>query len=204
MNKISYFLTYHGFLFYISKLLCVTVILYFLHSFSFIPRRRFVFQAEMSDKYIALVLISVLFYFFSSLRRGGQSTVFCIVSFDFNWSRSPKIRHHFALVCRGGLADITRVVCRKWGPGTRVYAKRKSQGKPSNHVGPNTSHLCQPIRAKTHSSLREMKGQSQPQLPETVPYSQRQSTGFWWKTCILPWFFKSTVLFFKKSSIILA
>ena len=27
---------------------------------------------------------SLLFYFFSSLRRGYQSTVFCVVSFDFN------------------------------------------------------------------------------------------------------------------------
>ena len=39
-----------------------------------------------------------LFYSFISLRRRDQSTVFCIVSFDFNWSRSPKIRHPFALV----------------------------------------------------------------------------------------------------------
>ena len=50
------------------------------------------------------------------------------------------------------------------------------------HVGPNTSttklrQLCQPIRAETYSSLREMTGQNQPQLPETVPYSQqREST----------------------------
>ena len=100
MNKISYFLTYHSFLFYISKLLDATVIFYsllfifyFLYSFSFSPRGRFVFQTEISGKYIVLVLISRLFYFLSSLRRGDQSTVFCIVSFDFNWSRSPKIRH---------------------------------------------------------------------------------------------------------------
>ena len=49
-------------------------------SFSFSPRRRFVFQTEISGKYIVLVLISRLFYFLSSLRRGDQSTVFCIVS----------------------------------------------------------------------------------------------------------------------------
>ena len=30
--------------------------------------------------------------------------------------------------------------------------------------------LCQPIRAKTYSYLREMKGQNKPQLPETVIY----------------------------------
>ena len=48
MNKISYSLiTCHSFLFYISKLLYVTVILYFLHSFSFSPRRRSVFQTEL-------------------------------------------------------------------------------------------------------------------------------------------------------------
>ena len=49
------------------------------------------------------------------------------------------------------------------------------------HVGPNTStklrQLCQPIQAETYSSLREMTGQNQPQLPETVPYGQqREST----------------------------
>ena len=37
--------------------------------------------------------------------------------------------------------------------------------------------LCQPILAKPYCSLREMTGQNQPQLPETVPYSQqREST----------------------------
>ena len=83
MNKISYFLTYHSFLFYISKLSDATVIFYILYSFSFSPRRRFVFQTEISGKYIVLLLISRLFYFLSSLRRGDQSTVFCIISFEF-------------------------------------------------------------------------------------------------------------------------
>ena len=73
MNKISY---YHSFLFYISKLLYVTDILYFPYSFSFSPHRRFVFQTEISGKYIVFALNSLLFYFFSSLRRGEQSTVF--------------------------------------------------------------------------------------------------------------------------------
>ena len=76
MNKISYCLTYHSFWFYISKLLYVTFILYFLYSFSFSPRRRFVFQTEISWKYIVFILISLLFYLFSSLSRGNQSTVF--------------------------------------------------------------------------------------------------------------------------------
>ena len=71
------------------------------------------FQTEISGKYIVIVLISRSFYFLSSLRRGDQSTVFCIVSFDFNWSRSPKIRHPSALVCRCGLADIRRFVCKR-------------------------------------------------------------------------------------------
>ena len=48
-------------------------------------------------KYNVLVLISLLLFFVSSLRRGDQSTVFCIVSFNFNWSRSLKIRHPFTL-----------------------------------------------------------------------------------------------------------
>ena len=55
--------------------------------------------------------IKLIYYpknYFSSLRRADQSTVFCIVSFDFNWSRSPKIRHPFALVCHCGLPDIRR------------------------------------------------------------------------------------------------
>ena len=60
--------------------------------------------------YIVIVLISLLLYFLSSLRRGDQSTVFCIVSSDFNWSRSPKIRHPLTLVCRCGLADIRMTV----------------------------------------------------------------------------------------------
>ena len=51
-----------------------------------------------------IIKISRLFYFLSSHRRGDQSTVFCMVSFDFNWSRSAKIRHPYALVCCCGLA----------------------------------------------------------------------------------------------------
>ena len=35
---------------------------------------------QLKSKYIVLVLISRLFYFLSSLRRGDQSTVLCIVS----------------------------------------------------------------------------------------------------------------------------
>ena len=39
-------------------------------------------QIHALCKYIVFILISLLFYFFSSLRRGDQSTVFCIVSFS--------------------------------------------------------------------------------------------------------------------------
>ena len=60
---------------------------------------------------ILLVLISLLFYFLSSLCRGDQSTAFCIISFDFNWSKSPKIRHLLTSVCRCGLVDIRRFAC---------------------------------------------------------------------------------------------
>ena len=41
--------------------------------------RRFVFQTEISGKYVEVVLISLLLYFFSSLRHRDQSTVFCIL-----------------------------------------------------------------------------------------------------------------------------
>ena len=68
----------------VNRALDATVIFYSLYSLSFSPRGRFVFQTEISGKYIVLVLISRLFYFLSSLRRRDQSTVFCIVSFDFN------------------------------------------------------------------------------------------------------------------------
>ena len=76
MNKISYFLSYHSFVFYISKLLYV--ILYFLHSICFSPCRRLVFESKISGKYLVLVLISLLFYFFSPLCHADQSTAFCL------------------------------------------------------------------------------------------------------------------------------
>ena len=41
-------------------------------------------RAQMHAFQPLLVLISLLFYFFSSLHRRDQSTVFGIVSFDFN------------------------------------------------------------------------------------------------------------------------
>ena len=53
-------------------------------------------MAKLRNVYYVFVLISSLFYFFSSLRRGDQSTVFCIVSVhypgNYNWekSRLPK------------------------------------------------------------------------------------------------------------------
>ena len=62
---------------------------------SFSPRRRFLFQTEISSNYIVLVLIS-RFYFLSSLRRGDQSAVFCIVYILFmtgiKWMRPTVYR----------------------------------------------------------------------------------------------------------------
>ena len=45
-------------------------------NFLLAPVEGLFFQTKISGKYIVLVLISLLFYFFSSLRRGNQSTVF--------------------------------------------------------------------------------------------------------------------------------
>ena len=104
-------LLFNPFLFYISKLLCVTVILYFLHSFSLSPRRRFVFQTEISGKYIVLVLISLLFYFFSSLRRGDQSTSFAkylLILTDPGLQRSDTLLHWFVVVVLPILGDLLK------------------------------------------------------------------------------------------------
>ena len=51
---------------------------------------------------------SLLFYFFSSLRRGDQSTVFCIVSFDFNClQRSGTRLNWFVVVVLPILEDFS-------------------------------------------------------------------------------------------------
>ena len=47
-------------------------------------------EVQYIEKYIVLLLISRLFYFLSSLRRGDQSTVFCIVNFDAHWTSGAK------------------------------------------------------------------------------------------------------------------
>ena len=44
---------------------------YAMHSFSFSPRRRFVFQTEISGKYSLLVLNSLLYFLFLSSPRGS-------------------------------------------------------------------------------------------------------------------------------------
>ena len=79
-------------------------------------------------------LISLLFYFFSSLRRGDQSTVFCIVSSDFNWSRTPKIGHHFALVCRCCLADIRRFFTKAPSTPAEEIWKRRFHSENASYV----------------------------------------------------------------------
>ena len=68
-------------------------------SIFFSPRSRFVFQTEISGKHIVLVLISLLFYFFSSPRRGDQSTAFCIAIFRLE--RNPVGGTLLASVLRG-------------------------------------------------------------------------------------------------------
>ena len=79
--------------------------------------------------FIVLFKISLLFYFFSSLRRGDLSTVFCIVSFDFNWSRSPKIRFPLHI----GLSLWScRYLKRRESLGTRlVHDSRHVSGSPA-------------------------------------------------------------------------
>ena len=98
MNKINYCLTYHSFLFYISKLLYVTVILYFLYSFSFSPRRRFVFQTEISGKYIVFVLFHCRFISFPLFAVGISLPlldVTVILYFLYSFSFSPRRRFVF-------------------------------------------------------------------------------------------------------------
>ena len=77
-----------------------------------------IYCTNILGKYIVLVLISLLFHLFFFLCCGDQSTGFCMVSFDFNWSRFLKIQHPFALVCRCALADIRRFVCLEGIPPT--------------------------------------------------------------------------------------
>ena len=64
-----------------------------------------VFQTEISGKYIILVLISRLFYFLSSLRRGDQSTVFL--------QRSGTLLHWFVVVVLPILEDQLNNVINK-------------------------------------------------------------------------------------------
>ena len=83
-NQLLFDLSQLLILYFKALIIYVTVILYFWHSFSFSPCRRFVFQTKISGKYIVLVLISLLFYFFSSLCGGDQSTIFSTVSSNQN------------------------------------------------------------------------------------------------------------------------
>ena len=132
MNKISYCLTYHSFLFYISKLLFVTVILYFCIHFHLAPVEGLFFKPKYRANILCICFnfIAVLFLFLSS--PWGSVYRFCTVSFDSNWSRSPKIRHSFALVCRCGLADIRRLIFR-WLKEGRISGQR-THGHGNFHV----------------------------------------------------------------------
>ena len=68
MNKISYCLAYHSFLFYISKLLFVTVILYFCIHFHLAPVEGLFFKPKYRANILCICFnfIAVLFLFLSS------------------------------------------------------------------------------------------------------------------------------------------
>ena len=80
MNKISYCLTYHSFLFYISKLLFVTVILYFCIHFHLAPVEGLFFKPKYRANILCICFnfIAVLFLFLSS--PWGSVYRFCTVS----------------------------------------------------------------------------------------------------------------------------
>ena len=113
MNKISHiFLTYHSFLFYISKLLDITVILYFLYSFSFSPRRRFVFQTEISDIIyrICFNLIHGCFISFPLFAVGISLPFFVkylLILTDPGLQRSGTLLHWFVVVVLPILEDLS-------------------------------------------------------------------------------------------------
>ena len=79
MNKISYCLTYHSFLFYISKLLFVTVILYFCIHFHLAPVEGLFFKPKYRANILCICFnfIAVVFLFLSS--PWGSVYRFCTV-----------------------------------------------------------------------------------------------------------------------------
>ena len=106
---------------------------------------------------ICFNFIAVLFLFLSS--PWDQSTVFSIVSFDSNWSRSPKIRHSFALVCRCGLADIRTFI---YSPAEFCFNGNAAQkvGWPSHDIGasyytllPFMTFICSLVSISFYCSL---------------------------------------------------
>ena len=84
MNKISYCLTYHSFLFYISKLLFVTVTLYFCIHFHLAPVEGLFFKPKYRANILCICFnfIAVLFLFLSS--PWGSVYRFCTVSYENN------------------------------------------------------------------------------------------------------------------------
>ena len=56
------------------------------------------------------------------------------------------------------------------------FTRTIGKGLPLIGSATKWRQLCQPVRVKTYSSLREMAGQNQPQLPETFPYSQQRES----------------------------
>ena len=74
-------------------------------------RRQFVFQTKISGKFIVLVLISLLFYFFSSLRRGISLPIFAqylLILTDPGLQRSSTLLHWFVVVVLPILEDLIR------------------------------------------------------------------------------------------------
>ena len=82
MNKISYCLTYHSFLFYISKLLFVTVILYFCIHFHLAPVEGLFFKPKYRANILCICFnfIAVVFLFLSS--PWGSVSRFCTVKLN--------------------------------------------------------------------------------------------------------------------------
>ena len=97
MNKISYCLTYHSFLFYISKLLFVTVTLYFCIHFHLAPVEGLFFKPKYRANILCICFNfnAVLFLFLSS--PWGSVYRFCTITYNTHYRfenvRRPCVTH---------------------------------------------------------------------------------------------------------------
>ena len=110
MNKISYCLTYHSFLFYrfyISKLLFVTVILYFCIHFHLAPVEGLFFKPKYRANILCICFnfIAVLFLFLSS--PWGSVYRFCTVSKHTGHVATTQIKLFQQKQCQGEGADVS-------------------------------------------------------------------------------------------------